>query len=363
MTVYNSGVIIQTISKIDVPPTLTSIIVSPSTDTMVTAGTQTLTVYAIYNDGTSKDVTVDSVLTNSDNTKITLAGAVITAVAAGTSTVTATYLSFTATCDVTVAASGSATSMILVKNPVLLDKIPDVTLNSTITPDTYAQANEVIGQIKTLLIQNANWSVVSENAYSNTVARILVMQWGNCPHYLQIKATGADANLVASIRNIANTADIPGATSYAATTWNVWDVFMLSGPNVWILNVLSSDYAGRWIWFKATDGNFYVWDDMLGGLLNTGVNADSPGYLKISRLYDDVATAPPYTPYGNHIDINGNIAVVPAICWDDGSQVLLGFCKAAYAIEGVYAGDWYEEGTTTFYSPPNSGSTLWRDTE
>ena len=82
-----------------------SISVSPATDTLAAEETQQLTVTATYEDAETEDVTEDTrcVYTTSDDEVATVDTAgLVTAVATGEATITATYHGRTDTCVVTV---------------------------------------------------------------------------------------------------------------------------------------------------------------------------------------------------------------------------------------------------------------------
>lgn len=84
-----------------------SIAVDPTTATLSLAGTTTqqLAVTATRDDGSTDDVSATATYSSSDETKATVdATGLVTAVAAGNATITATYKTKTATCDVTVTA-------------------------------------------------------------------------------------------------------------------------------------------------------------------------------------------------------------------------------------------------------------------
>jgi uncharacterized protein YjdB len=88
------------------PPRLLSIAVTPATVPLYLGGaTQALTVTATFSRGPTADVTASATFASSDTAKATVTTAgVVSPVAAGTSTITATYLTKTATAAVTVTA-------------------------------------------------------------------------------------------------------------------------------------------------------------------------------------------------------------------------------------------------------------------
>ena len=85
------------------PSAISSIDVQPATTTKAAAATQQLTVVATYADSSTEDITTRAAYTTSNAAKATCNSAgLITAVATGSATITATYRGQTDTCVVTV---------------------------------------------------------------------------------------------------------------------------------------------------------------------------------------------------------------------------------------------------------------------
>ncbi|MER8266534.1 Ig-like domain-containing protein [Streptomyces griseus] len=85
-------------------PTLESIAVTPSTLTVAATEIGAVVATATYSDSSTGDVTGSCSWSSSDPTKATVSGGFITGIAAGSSTVTASYLGQTDTVTVTVTA-------------------------------------------------------------------------------------------------------------------------------------------------------------------------------------------------------------------------------------------------------------------
>lgn len=83
-------------------PILSSLTVAPSTLSIADGEIGALTATATYDDSSTEDVTADASWTSSDPTKATVSAGFVTGVAAGSSTVTATYNGQSDTCAVTV---------------------------------------------------------------------------------------------------------------------------------------------------------------------------------------------------------------------------------------------------------------------
>ncbi len=83
-------------------PLLSSIDVSPATKSLTVGQIGALTATATFDDSTTQDVTSLATWTSSATSKATVASGYVTGVAAGSATVTASYLGQTDTCAVTV---------------------------------------------------------------------------------------------------------------------------------------------------------------------------------------------------------------------------------------------------------------------
>lgn len=85
-------------------PILESISVTPATLSVADGEIGALAATATYSDASTADVTAEASWSSSDPTKATVSAGFVTGIAAGASTVTATYLGKTDTCAVTVTA-------------------------------------------------------------------------------------------------------------------------------------------------------------------------------------------------------------------------------------------------------------------
>lgn len=85
-------------------PVLTSISVIPATLSVAATEIEALVATATFDDASTEDVTAEATWSSSDPTKATVASGFVTGIAAGSSTVTASYNGQTDTCAVTVTA-------------------------------------------------------------------------------------------------------------------------------------------------------------------------------------------------------------------------------------------------------------------
>jgi uncharacterized protein YjdB len=83
-------------------PVLESIEVTPATKSLAVAAIGALVATATYSDATTADVTAEATWTSSVPAKATVSAGFVTGIAAGTSTITATYQGQSDTCAVTV---------------------------------------------------------------------------------------------------------------------------------------------------------------------------------------------------------------------------------------------------------------------
>lgn len=83
-------------------PVIESIDVSPATKSLTVGQIGALTATATFDDSSTQDVTAFATWTTSASSKATVASGYVTGVAAGSATITATYLGQTDTCAVTV---------------------------------------------------------------------------------------------------------------------------------------------------------------------------------------------------------------------------------------------------------------------
>ena len=88
----------------DTAPTLSSIEISPASPTVHIGTPLSVVITAIYADGSTADVSASATVTSGATSILTVSGATLTGVAAGTATITATYQGRTATATVTVVA-------------------------------------------------------------------------------------------------------------------------------------------------------------------------------------------------------------------------------------------------------------------
>jgi uncharacterized protein YjdB len=91
------------VTPTDYIATRSSMAVSPATASIAVAGTQQLTATVTYSDASTDDLSASTTWVSSDETVATVdASGLVTGVAAGTATITGTFISFTGSSDITV---------------------------------------------------------------------------------------------------------------------------------------------------------------------------------------------------------------------------------------------------------------------
>jgi len=99
-------------------PTLSSIEISPPNPTVNVGVPLSVVITAVYSDGSTKDVSSSSTVTSGSTSILTVSGATLSGVKAGTATITASYQGKTATATVTVVATALQSISIQAVAPV-----------------------------------------------------------------------------------------------------------------------------------------------------------------------------------------------------------------------------------------------------
>ncbi|MCC6242532.1 MAG: Ig-like domain-containing protein, partial [Gemmatimonadaceae bacterium] len=121
-------------------PTLSTIALSPNTASLVIGATQTLSVLASYSDGSTATLTSGVSFTSGTSSVASVSSAgVVTAVAAGSATITASSSGKTATATITVTAPAPTLTSIAI-TPTAISLAPAATRQLTIT-GTYSDAS------------------------------------------------------------------------------------------------------------------------------------------------------------------------------------------------------------------------------
>ena len=135
------------------PLQVTSIAVTPATSSLAPGGTQALTVIGTFDNATTGDVTAGSTFVSSDTAVATVdASGLVTAVAAGTTTITATHTASANTAEATigVSAAGGAFETIDFNDPTVVYTLTGFggAEDSTLVPDPSDAGNTVARVVK-----------------------------------------------------------------------------------------------------------------------------------------------------------------------------------------------------------------------
>jgi uncharacterized protein YjdB len=128
-----------------VAPTLVSIAVTPASPTLAPGATQQLTVTGTYSDSSTANLTAGSTFVSSSTGAATVSAAgLVTAVAVGTATITATHTASgrTATSSVTVSSGGTPTLSSIAVSPATVPLAVGATQQLTVT-GTYSDSSTV----------------------------------------------------------------------------------------------------------------------------------------------------------------------------------------------------------------------------
>jgi trimeric autotransporter adhesin len=111
-----------TVSVSSTPPGIVSLTMSPPGGTLNVGATRAITVTATFADGSSQNVTAQATFSSTATSVATMSGGTLTGVAAGTTTVLASYNGLTASGSWTViATTPTITSIVVVLNPTTVD--------------------------------------------------------------------------------------------------------------------------------------------------------------------------------------------------------------------------------------------------
>lgn len=103
--------------------------------------------------------------------------------------------------------------------------IVNTTVSAT-TDGTYGMPNSIVGQIKTILLNDSKVSVISDNEPNNTAMRVLVYSVASQAHYCKIAATSGTAVSFSTLKLDGSTA-ITTAVSLTVTSGTAYSARLL----------------------------------------------------------------------------------------------------------------------------------------
>lgn len=161
----------------------------------------------------------------------------------------------------------------------------------------YGMINDLLGQAVSFMVLSGNVTVISDNNPADTVARIITIQVGDCPHYIKFNVN-AYGTFYVTIRNLTNTGDIGGSTSYSISTsymqnFNAWMIYSSSV----VLCRFATQNADLCV-FKCTDTHWYL----ISSQILIFPNSNS----LIFNYADDVSSLVLASPNYNGYDADGN---------------------------------------------------------
>lgn len=149
-----------------------------------------------------------------------------------------------------------------------------------ITDGTYGMPNSIIGQLKTILLNDSNVTVISDNDPDNTTARVLVYSVASQSHYTKIASTSGAAITIYTLKLDGETAlsspiavTVSSGVSYAVRFLYNTKVHAFMFANIYALSIYlnTGDPTGWYLKAIATGSNttvYYNDSDVAGTLYN-----------------------------------------------------------------------------------------------
>jgi len=170
------------------------------------------------------------------------------------------------------------------------------TLSSSATGGTYAVNNDLLGQLKTLILNSSNAAVTYDNDPGPTTLRVIQLQFGTSQHWMQLTASPTDGTFYCSIKNLAGTLDANAGRTFSSA--NNASVIVLTGPNMFIF-AINGAYSP--FWAKGVDTKWYsvsstVNDAAYGDVSDTALHTPAAQYPTLTdssgnNLFSSVAVS------------------------------------------------------------------------
>lgn len=202
----------------------------------------------------------------------------------------------------------------------------------SVVPDgaSCAQANEIIGAIKTMLLNDVNWTVISDNnpTGASTPIRELILKYGDCMHYYKFLSS-SNGDVKTSLRNLANTGD---SAFRSTSNYNNKTVKLLYGVNGMVSDSFRvTGYPLAYV--KCSNGSFYAYT--------------SAGNLYVND--SDLMQSPLGIPlYPNAVDASNNLILGKVALYI--SNTLYGSANSLWANQFFVAYTFYSDGIYNYYS-------------
>jgi len=186
--------------------------------------------------------------------------------------------------------------------------LSSILLTSGLSTIDFSNVNDCLNQLITaiknqLTTDGTLFATIYDNVAtaSPTVERVVVLQIGDCPHYLQFRPATTKTNVYMYILNL-NPASYPSTLYLQTGNYVVNGLIcrLMTGPSSFLLK-MSADGINSvpWMATKATNGLWYI-----TSLSTSMVNHSDNALLSLSSPY-----------YPNIVDNSGNNQIIPTMMY------------------------------------------------
>ncbi|MHB1652334.1 MAG: hypothetical protein ACYCVD_07630 [Desulfitobacteriaceae bacterium] len=230
------------------------------------------------------------------------------------------------------------------------------TLSSGLSTSTYAAANDLLGQFKTMIQNDSNVTIITDTNPGTGTGRSITYKVGDFPHYFRIWAYSFTAFKI-SMRNLADSSDIVGI--YATTGMNLVTgikfKLMYSSRTHLIIHqdvetLLVAVKGNSGLWYGACTGNVGGTSSSMSSYPPVPLYAPSTCYNWLSRADDYLGYCGLVANYGNKSDSSGGVYLAPYQLTTLGGDIidyLPQFTATTFATLVTLA--WYNDGTLNYY--------------
>jgi hypothetical protein len=188
------------------------------------------------------------------------------------------------------------------------------TLNSSQGSGNYAMINDLIGQIKALLLTIPIITIISDNNPAATSQRLIKFQVGTSQHYYILWAY-TTANMSWELDNIAHTStaanglfsQVNSNRQYPSSPLQNYNFFILHTDSVFVMwgdayknYIGGSSYKDLPMYTRNSDGSWFAWSSCYDFSLYTNSNDTAGGGVNMSLL---TTTMSGYDTLGNYFPI------------------------------------------------------------
>lgn len=205
------------------------------------------------------------------------------------------------------------------------------------TDGTYGLPNLIIGQLKTILLNDPNVSIVSDNDPTNTTQRILVYSIASQNHYMKFATTSGTQISISLLKN-------DGSTAFGTQTWALsssysYDIKFLYNSKAHMLVITRSGTVHLLFWalnIGDTSNGWYFRSPTSGSVQTCYVHANdnaaffaTPAYSvlddtgKLIGIRIRFGTSGNINQYYHPYAYGANVTTAPIGFYSDGTYVYL----------------------------------------